>query len=169
MAAARTKGRNAAIGVLATALLASGLLMGVSYGDTGRASIAVPTEIQVFIGDGNGLRSHEYSLRDEDGKASGGLGAYRDPALDADGDPMGNVKVTCISSKSVLAQCTGVATLKAGPYSEAGSITFAGNFRGFTGETQAVTGGTGAYDNVRGTVTNTVIDDQLVRVFNLLP
>jgi hypothetical protein len=164
MAAAGSRGRKAAVGVLASALVVSGLLMGVSYGSAG---ITVPTEIQVFIeGD---ARIHEYPLRDTDGDRSGLIGTYRDRSVDVDGDPMGNVRVSCLYSSGVLAQCEGVATLPDGAYSDAGTITFSGNFKGFNDEVLAVTGGTGAYENARGTVTNTVIGDHLVRVFNLLP
>jgi hypothetical protein len=166
MAAAGSRGRKAAVGVLASALVVSGLLMGVSYGSAG---ITVPTEIQVFIADEDAATSHSYPLREADGTRSGHLSTYKDLSEDVDGNPIGKVRVVCIDSAGVMLQCFGVATIKAGPHNEAGTITFYGNFSGFNGEVQAVTGGTGAYENARGTVTNTVIDDQLVRVFSLLP
>jgi hypothetical protein len=48
-------------------------------------------------------------------------------------------------------------------------VVLDGLFNGFNDESVAVTGGTGAYANVRGTATLTVIDDQFAWVLHLIP
>jgi hypothetical protein len=167
---AGTKSTTSRLGVLATlvvasALSASGLLAGISYGKA--TGTTLPTEIQVFNAGRDSI--HLYALKDGWGRKTGTLSAFREPVVDLDGVPIGRIRITCLSSARVAWQCTGVASLKAGSHTEQGSITYTGNFAGFNGETLAVTGGTGAYEDARGTVMLSIIDDRFARTFILLP
>ena len=75
--------------------------------------------------------------------------------------PETSVRVPCAGS--VLA-----VTLKAGPHTQPGTVVTTGIYN-FGGETYAVTGGTGAYENVRGYATMVVVDDREVLTPNLIP
>jgi hypothetical protein len=54
-----------------------------------------------------------------------------------------------------------------GPYTDDGSITVTGLFRGFNGEAYAVVGGTGAYQGANGSATATVEDGDFVLTVEL--
>jgi hypothetical protein len=152
------------IGALGAALLLSGMLVGVSYAGGG---IVEPQTIELINGPGE--ESRDYPLLDAEGKVRGSMSVYREPVLDVDGNDVGTVHVECILAKGINYRCTSIAVLKPGPHTQAGSILFAGVFRGFNGESLAVTGGTGAYENVRGSVTLSVEGDDFVRTLHLIP
>jgi hypothetical protein len=153
------------IGVLAAALLVSGMLMGVSY--AGSAGITEPHVIALHLGDGGSNKN--FPIKDEDGGKSGGLGVFREPLLDADGAQVGSLTSTFFLVRRVAWTDIATFTLKPGAHTEAGTIAIAGNFKGFNGESMAVTGGTGAYENVRGFVTLTAEADGFTYTLNLIP
>ena len=144
-----------------------GLLAGASVaagnGITEPAVIALSSTGSTEAGSSN------YILRDTEGRRSGEISVFREPLLDADANPVGNVRVECVSARRVAWYCTTIATLHAGPFTQKGTIVFTGLFRGFNGEELAVTGGTGAYQNVRGYATLTVQNDLFVRTLYLIP
>jgi hypothetical protein len=159
--------KTAMISVVLGGLLASGVLVTASLGAA--AAIVAPETIELTVGDG--VKSHTYKLRDTDGRRSASLDVYREPVLDADGTHIGAVLSECLQWGTGERNwtCSSVAKLKDGPYTDAGTVTFEGIFRGFNGEQLAVTGGTGAYSNVRGTVVLAVQNDGFVRTLNLIP
>lgn len=156
-----------AIAALGTIALAVGWLTGTSVaagnGITGPAVIALSSTGAPEAG------SRTYILRDTDGRRSGNLSVFREPLLDADANHVGNVRVECVTARGVAWYCTTIATLHAGPFTQEGTIVYTGLFRGFNGEELAVTGGTGAYQNVRGYATLTVQNDLFVRTLYLIP
>ena len=144
--------RKALIGTLIAAILASGLLVGVSIGSPAR--IDEPQVIVVFSGD----------VLEEESK--GLVTQLREEALDADGNRVGTIRWNCTGG--VDSHCTVVYGLK-GSEDERGAVVATGIFRGFNGESLAVTGGTGAFANVRGVVTLSVGDGEFIHTLDLIP
>jgi hypothetical protein len=144
--------RKIAIGTLIATLLVSGTMIGVSIGTPAR--IDQPLVIEVFSG--NDLA-----------EASRGLvNQVREEALDADGARTGTIRWNCANGADW--HCTLVYGLK-GPEDERGTVVATGIFRGFNGESLAVTGGTGAFANVRGVVTLSVSDGEFIHTLDLMP
>lgn len=110
----------------------------------------------------------DYPLRDSSGKRSGGISHLKEQLIDVDGDPAGTQVWDCFGSK-VTDSCTNIVTLRSGPHAERGTVVITGIFRGFNGEKFAVTGGTGAYGNVRGYATLTVEGGEFVTTLYLTP
>ena len=92
---------------------------------------------------------HVYALRDETGNRSGSIAKFREPIEDADGNTVGKQFAECVSSKGAGEVCTLIEVLHDGPYTDPGTIVLTGLSNG----TLAVTGGSGAYANVRGDAT----------------
>src|SRR5262249_51612865 len=134
-------------GGLVVSLLLSGLLVGVSQGATGPATIRLTF--------GNVLAEHDYSLRDDKGDRSGHIGFVKGRLSDFDGTAVGRHRSMCPSSANVGWWCTHTLVLHDGPYTDEGSITVTGLFGGFNGEAYAVVGGTGAYQGANGSATAT--------------
>jgi hypothetical protein len=149
----RSRHGKGAIGVLASALLLSGLFVGVSR--AGGDGITEPTVIELTT---PGCRDLDdcplYRLRDSEGELTGVLRRFRDALSDVDGDPVGWSYRECFGAKRTGTICTHVLVLMPGPHTERGTITAAGVYHG-PPTTFAVTGGTGAYRNVRGELTGT--------------
>jgi hypothetical protein len=146
-------------GGLVASLLLSGLLVGVSQGATG------PATIRLTFGDV--LVDHEYTLRDHTGERSGHIGFVKGRLSDVDGTEVGRHRSMCPSSANVGWWCTHTLVLHDGPYTDDGSITVTGLFHGFNGEAYAVVGGTGAYEGANGSATATVEDDGFVLTVDL--
>ncbi len=165
--AERRRGRSLAVGALALAVLLSGLV--VSVAAAAGSGITDPTVIALSSVGATERNSRTYPLRDADGKRSGSISVYREPLLDADDNPVGNVRTECFGAGHVVSSCSSIVILHAGPHTEDGSVVFTGLFRGFNGEALAVTGGTGAYENVRGYATLTVEGELFIRTLYLIP
>jgi hypothetical protein len=146
-------------GGLAASLLLSGLFVGVSQGATG------PATIRLTFGDV--LVDHEYRLRDHGGERSGNIAFVKGRLSDFDGTEIGRHRSMCPSSENVGWWCTHTLVLHDGPYTDEGSITVTGLFRGFNGEAYAVVGGTGAYEGANGSAIATVEDDGFVLTVEL--
>ena len=159
----RSFGKHLSIGVLASALLASGLLVGVSHG-------ASRSEV-VRLVNGEALAEANYPLRDEHGRRSAGMSLYRGELLDADGNQVGSHRCECVNGQAGGTGwwCTHILSLREGPYTDVGTIVITGLFRGFNGEQLAIVGGTGAYANAGGYATLTVQDQSFVTTLNLSP
>ncbi len=140
------------IGVLAGILLVSVALVGVSYGDTTR--ITDPQVIELVSGD---------PLKEA---SQGILTQLREVALDTEGARVGTIRWNCANGADW--HCTLVYGLR-GSAAERGTVVATGIFRGFSGESLAVTGGTGAFANVRGVVVLTVVDEEFVHTLDLIP
>jgi len=153
------------VGVLSAGLLVSGMLMGISY--AGGAGITEPQVIALHLGDNSANRN--FPLKDDEGDKTGGMGVFRETLLDADGNQVGNLTSTFFRVHRVAWTDAATFTLKSSPYTQAGTVAIAGNFKGFNGESMAVTGGTGAYANVRGFVTLTLENDTYAYTLNLIP
>jgi Dirigent-like protein len=166
-AADRGYGRTALIAVLAMVVLVSGWLVSeaVAAGD----GITEPTVVALSSTGSTDAGSRTYILRDTDGRRSGTISVFREPLLDADEHHVGNARVECTSAGHVAWFCTAIVTLHAGPFTQEGSVVYTGLFGGFNGEELAVTGGTGAYQNVRGYATLTVEGDLFIRTLYLIP
>ena len=144
--------KKTAMGALIAALLTSGLLVGVSHGET--TTIDSPIVVELVAG---------ASLKDV---TRGIHNQLREEALDSDGARVGTIRWNC--TNGVDWHCTVVYSLK-GSVEERGSIVAAGIFRGFTGEALAVTGGTGAFANVRGSIVLSVESDGFTHTLELIP
>jgi hypothetical protein len=142
------------VGLIATVLLLSGVLVGVSYG--GGGGITEPQTIELDV-DPCSVRCRIYALVDSAGRQTGQVTLTKNPLHDADGNRVGNVDISCTASDGPGGPtgwvCTYIHTLKAGPYTEHGTIVTTGSYTGSDGDVFAVTGGTGAYVNVRGHAT----------------
>lgn len=160
--------RQGAGGVLAVALLVSGLLVRVSH--AGGGGITGPTVIELTT---PGCRHiddcHIYRLRDDQGARTGTLRRSRDPLYDLDGNPAGTSFGQCFGAKRTGTICMLVLNLTPGPHTELGAITTAGIRHESFPNTLAVTGGTGAYQNVRGELIATTDARGFVFTLNLIP
>jgi hypothetical protein len=144
------------IGVLAFALLLSGALVGISYGGDGGITEPEVIELrwQVCFGEGE---CRFYALTEFSGKQTGQITLAKNPLYDADGNRVGHINETCTTSATRDDRrltpwlCTWVNTFKPGPYTERGTIVTVGNWD--SDRPYAITGGTGAYANVRGYAT----------------
>jgi len=144
--------KRTATGALIGALLAMSLLVGVSKGETTR--IDAPLTVELVSGEPLKELTHgiQHQLREE--------------ALDDSGARVGTIRWDCANGADW--HCTVVYSLR-GSVDERGTVVAAGIFRGFTGETLAVTGGTGAYANVRGSIELSVGDDGFTHSLELIP
>jgi hypothetical protein len=158
-------GRKRSIGVLAAALLLSGLLVESGYG--GPAPVASSQVIRLINGDV--LRESSYSLRDGQDERMAVITLYRGDLQDEDGNGVGSHRCDCVSARGIGATCTHILSLRSGPYTEHGQVVITGPFRGFSGERLAITGGTGAYASARGYATSTVDGDAFVTTLYLVP
>lgn len=156
-----------ALATFATIAIAVGWLAGTSV--AAGNGITEPTVIALSSTGATDTGSKAYILRDTDGRRSGNISVFREPLLDADANHVGNARVECVSARGVAWYCTTIATLHAGPFTQEGTIVYTGLFRGFNGEELAVTGGTGAYQNVRGYATLTVQGGLFVQTLYLIP
>ena len=166
----RSIGRNSAVAVLAAALLVSGLFVGVSYG--GGGGITEPQMIELTtVGcstdDGDpATECAVYPLRDSEGQRSGDIVRFKVPLWDVDGTQVGRGFLECIGAKGTGSMCTAVFSLKEGPYTDLGTIVSTG-VGGLP--PRAITGGSGAYLNVRGEITGETVGDDFVLTLNLIP
>jgi hypothetical protein len=144
--------RKIGVGTLVAALLVSGTLVGVSLGEPSR--IDEPLVIEVTLGEVLAERSKGFVTQ------------IREEALDADGTRVGTIRWNC--AFGVDSHCTLVYGLR-GSEDERGTVVATGIFRGFNGESLAVTGGTGAFANVRGVVTLSVSDGDFTHTLDLTP
>ena len=163
----RSRRRRGATSVLASALLMSGVFVGVSHAVS--EGITDPTVIELTT---HGCRDIEdcpqYRLRDSEGDLTGVLRRFRDAVTDVDGNPVGWSYRECFGAKRTGTICTHVLVLKPGPHTEQGTITAAGVYHQ-PPATFAITGGTGAYRNVRGELIGTQGADGFVFTLNLIP
>jgi hypothetical protein len=156
----RSRMHGVSIGVIVTALLLSGLFVGVSQG------VAGPTSIRLTLGEV--LTQHTHPLEDKQGKRTASITFLKGPLADDDGAEIGRIRSECTNADHVGWWCTYTLTLKDGAYTDAGSITVTGLFKGFSGEESAVIGGTGAYQGVNGSATATVEDDAFILTVSLV-
>jgi hypothetical protein len=139
--------KKVSIGVLVAALLMSGALVGVSFGGGGSGRITQPELIELHIDVCQ--RPHFYLLRN-DSKVAGQVTLCRSPILDAEGDRTGTQNVSCTVSDASDWICTNLYALRAGAFTEEGTIVTTGHYVDGHGDVHAITGGTGAYQDVGG-------------------
>ena len=96
------------------------------------------------------------------------LSVTRDRLQDADGRPVGRHLCHCMQSDFAW-YCSGVIVLLDTALTDAGTILVDGLFKGFNGESLAITGGTGAYAGARGTVSLTVKQGRFARTVKFIP
>ena len=163
--------RQLIVGVIAAALLVSGGLVGVSYGQGG--GITEPQVIELTL-DVCGNSCRIFELQDPVHGRSGNalITLSKDPLFDVDGNEIGFQSEHCTTSEGhgvgTPWVCTYVLKLKAGPHTEPGSVVTTGIYT-FGPSTFAVTGGTGAYENVRGSARMVVIEGSEVLTLSLIP
>ena len=165
--------RKVTVGVIATALLMSGATVGVSF--AGAGGITEPQVIELSLDlCGNSCRGFELQDPILGRRGTAWIVVSDDSLFDVDGTRVGHQSEQCTVSYGRNDKggtpwlCTYVITLKAGPHTEPGTVVTTGIYH-FGGETYAVTGGTGAYENVRGYATMVVVDDREVLTLNLIP
>jgi hypothetical protein len=153
------------IGAMAAGALLTALVLGAGAVAGKGQTLGGQSTIVLYSGD-DGIQQ-QFKLRNKDGdKAT--IGAVRDRLTNAAGLSVGKHHWQCLQS-SVAWYCSGVLDLNAAAPSGAGTITVAGLFEGFSGESFAITGGTGAYTGAEGKVVLTVEDGRLVRTVKLIP
>jgi hypothetical protein len=165
--------KKVAVAVIAAALLLSGGLVGVSFGGT--AAITEPKVIELSL-DLCGDSCRGFELQDPvfGRRGTAWIVLSKDPLFDVDGNKVGQQSEQCTVSGGTPWVCTYVLALKAGPHTEPGTVVLTGIYR-FSDppEELAVTGGTGAYENVRGYATQEVVgtgaDRHEVLTLNLIP
>ncbi|HEY6566566.1 MAG TPA: hypothetical protein VI341_03525 [Actinomycetota bacterium] len=163
--------KTLSIGTLVAVLLSSGLWLGVSLG--GQGGISEPEAIEVNTGHcgGPGVRCRFYGLRAE-GRVDGQIITVNGPSKDVDGDIVGRLRETCTYEGGNTNICTQVFTMRSGPNIDRGSIVTTGVLgewvEGLNG-TFAVTGGTGAYVNVRGYATKVYDGRDFIFTLHLIP
>lgn len=159
--------RKLSVGVIATALLLSGGLVGVSV--AGGQGIEQPEVIELSL-DVCGAKCKGYALRDPIfGQGNGFMTLSRDPVFDVDGNKVGNQDESCVVSKGTAFVCSYVITLKDGQHTQAGTVVTTGIYLFDDPTTFAVTGGTGAYANVRGYAALETSGGQEFLTLNLIP
>jgi hypothetical protein len=163
--------RKLSVGALVAALLLSGALVGVSFG--GGGGITQPEVIELSLNlCGDSCRGFE--LRDVafGRRGTALITVSSDPLSDADGTRVGTYSYDCTTSDGrgggTPWVCTAVVSLKDGAHTDRGTVTTTGIYR-FDTSRFAVTGGTGAYENVRGYATMEVVDKHEVLTLNLIP
>jgi hypothetical protein len=110
--------------------------------------------------------AQNYKLRNGDGDRAT-ISMRREVLANGNGSVVGEQHWQCLAS-DVFWYCTGVIALTDAARTGAGDITFAGLFKGFNGESLAITGGTGAYAATRGTIVLKVDQGEFVRVLKLV-
>jgi hypothetical protein len=164
--------RKLSVGVIATALLLSGGLVGVSFGGTG--GISEPQVIELSL-DVCGDSCRLFELRDPVHGPRGNalITLSNDPLFDVDGNRVGSQIRHCTTSDGNRGGtpfvCTDLLKLKAGLHTEAGTVVTTGTYRFGDPSTSAVIGGTGAYENVRGYATLETSGGQETLILNLIP
>jgi len=162
--------RKLSIVLLSAALILSGTLVGVSYG--GGGGIIEPQVIELVTtgcatnDDDPATECRVYQLKDTDGERSGEIFRFKVPLQDTDGNPVGRGYLECSGSKGTGQTCTLVLSLKPGPFTELGTIVSTGVN---SLPPKAITGGSGAYLNVRGEVSGEGQDDGFHLFLNLIP
>jgi hypothetical protein len=137
--------RKLSVGLLAAALLMSGGLVGVSFGGGGGITEPQLIELHIDVCDS----PHYYLLRNGTSVA-GQVTLCRSPISDVDGDRVGTQNVSCTVSDRTDWVCTALYTLKDGPHTGAGTIVTTGQYTDGDGDVFAITGGSGAYQDVGG-------------------
>ena len=162
--------RKLSVGLTTAALLVSGAMVGVSYGGAG--GISEPEVIELSL-DLCSNRCRGFELQAPIfGRGTAWIVASDDLLFDVDGTRVGRQSFQCTVPGPWV--CTYVITLKAGPHTEPGTVVTTGIYR-FSDppEELAVTGGTGAYENVRGYATMELVgtgaDRHELLTLNLIP
>ena len=144
--------RKLSVGVIAAALLLSGALVGVSFG--GGGGITQPEVIELSY---RKEKIHFYPLRDP--RQTGQVTLLKRWLFDVDRNKVGHMNISCTAAvhPTVNWVCINILTLKPGPHTERGTVVTTGIYNsppdGPSSDVFAVTGGTGAYENVRGVAT----------------
>ena len=145
--------RKLSIGAIAASLLLSGAMVGVSYG--GGGGITEPEVIELDVAFCEPL-CRFYSLRDADGERNGQITSAKQGLFDVDGNKVGTMHGSCVVSDgpggATADICTFVHTLKDGPSTQQGTVVATGIVDFDGNDVLAVTGGTGAYEGVRGSI-----------------
>jgi hypothetical protein len=163
--------RKLSVGVLAASLLLSGALVGVSFG--GGGGISQPEVIELSL-DLCGDSCRGFELRDVafGRRGTAWITMSSDQLFDVDDNRVGRQSYDCTSSEGrgegTPWVCTFVLSLKDGAYTDRGTVTTTGIYR-FDISRFAVTGGTGAYENVRGYATMEDVGKREVLTLNLTP
>ena len=162
--------RKLSIVALTAALLMSGTLVGVSYG--GGGGIPEPQVIELVTygcatdDDDPATGCRVFELTDDEGNRTGTIFRFRTPLSDVDGNPVGQGFLQCDIAKGTGRTCTLVLSLKPGPHTEAGTIVSTG-VQPFP--PPAITGGSGAYLNVRGEMSGEEQSDGFHLFVSLIP
>ena len=152
--------KKLSVAAIAAALLMSGGLVGVSFG--GGAGIIEPEVIELSVD----ICGHEgpcryFFLTDSGETQTGQITLTKNPLFDVDGNEVGHMNISCVASSRPSGKgqtdwiCTYVLTLKAGSHTDQGTVVASGIYASPADpDVFAVTGGTGAYVNVRGYATH---------------
>jgi hypothetical protein len=140
--------RKLSVAVIAAALLMSGAMVGISFG--GGSGITQPEVLELkFDLNSAEAQVRHFPLRDYEGKRGGQITSIKAPLFDAEGNKVGRQQIACTLTDETGWVCTWVSTIQDGPNTDKGTVVATGIYSGQV-STLAVTGGTGAYDNVGG-------------------
>ena len=148
---------------MALALLTATVAGGSAFAASGQAT---QTQDRIVLYSGDDGAAQRFKLRNRAGDEAS-IGMATDSLTNAHGKAVGEHLWQCMNS-SLAWYCTGVIALTDAARSGAGTITFAGLFEGFNGESLALTGGTGSYAGAEGTVVLS-IGGRFVRIVKLMP
>jgi len=151
------------VGVISGALLLSGLLVGVSYGEP--AGTDEPTVLELYWRTGHDDSQIEIFFIehcDESVPVCGQISLKDMPLFDQDGNEVGRQHISCTASDTTAWVCSLISQLKDGPYTDKGTVVATGVSKHRPGKPNIssipVTGGTGAYNNVGGHVIQEGVD-----------
>lgn len=161
------------IGALAVVLVLLGWWAGASSAeDAGisNAQEAGPGQAQaVELIYGELVSETSYPLADGSGDRSAVMDLFKGRLLDRDGTIVGTHRCECVLARGYGWTCTHIYSLREGPFTDRGTVIVRGVFRGFSGESVAIIGGTGAYAGARGYAVATTEDRRFVHTLFLLP
>jgi hypothetical protein len=161
--------RRSGVAAVAAGLLFAAALVGdaVASGDaiTEPQTLELVTTACSTNDDDPETQCRIYPLRDSDGRLSGDLVRFRVPARDLDGNRVGSGSLVCSSAKGTGNLCTLVLTLRAVGDIEAGTIVATGTSL----PPSAITGGSGAYQNVGGEIEGEEASDGFHLLVHLIP
>jgi hypothetical protein len=163
--------RNISISVLTAAMMLSGLLVGIAYGNSD--GITEPRTIELNTGHcgGPAARCRFYGLKTK-GRVDGQILTVNGPMLDVDDSPIGRFRETCTYEGWNANICTQVFSIKAGAHTDPGTVVTTGILgewiKGLNGDF-AITGGTGAYANARGHATKVYDGTDFIFTLYLTP
>lgn len=152
----------------AVALLAGCLSIGVIGGTVTAQTDRISEPVTLELTSTGPTISKDWTLQDDDAETAS-VSLLTEPVVDGTGASVGTHTWECLQSEPVGWFCSGHIQLDEGAETASGTLELMGRFEGFSGESMAVVGGTGAYAAASGEAVLVVRDDAFTRVITLYP